>query len=181
MKNPEVAKRIDELEIPKGKGHGFLQAYGAGLDLIANLAEAGHTSAIRLYVHLVKIMDRNSGAAMTDISSIIADTGLSRSAVYRAIEILKKTGHLRNRIKKVYEINPEGFWGGYVRGKKNALFMSDEVALTKGVRFRLNPGSQKAESFTIPATFEPVKESKEPQRETLASDTDVASAGENNA
>ncbi len=168
MSKSEVGKRIESLKLPKGKGLSFIQAYDSGLDLISKLAEDGNVSAIRLYIHLIKIMDRSSGAAMTDIKSIIADTGLSRSAVYRAIAALKDAGHLRCRVKQVYEINPEGFWGGYADGKKNALFMAENNTVTKGVRFRLNAGaSNKKGTFTLPATFEPIEENERPNDKAL--------------
>lgn len=176
MGKSEVGKRIESLKLPKGKGLSFIQAYDSGLDLISKLAEEGNVSAIRLYIHLIKIMDRSSGAAMTDIKSIIADTGLSRSAVYRSITALKEAGHLRCRVKQVYEINPEGFWGGYADGKKNALFMAENSTVTKGVRFRLNAGaSHKKGSFTLPATFEPVDDGKKPSSTTFDGNADSAS------
>lgn len=156
--NTKTARQIiEEMDLPEGKQHNFVQVYESGFELLKSLGRKRDLATVMVYLHLIQNADRNSGATYSDVESMAKDTGLSGRSVYRAIKILTNAGHLRSRYKNLFEINPEGSWKGYTKRKNNAMFMmSDEKAMSKGVRLRLNPGSKHAKAITVPATFEPV-------------------------
>ncbi|WP_445496659.1 helix-turn-helix domain-containing protein [Photorhabdus sp. SF281] len=148
--------KIHDVEIipnHETKGHIFIQAYDKGIDFITKCAQERDNATIILYLRMIKDMDKETGALMIDASTLMSQTGLSKSAVYRSIKTLKESGMIRSRYSKVYEINPDGFWKGKRELRDTALFFA-ESNRARNVKYRLNPASASTDSFTVPATFE---------------------------
>ncbi|MBK5072208.1 replication/maintenance protein RepL [Budviciaceae bacterium CWB-B4] len=178
MDGKSAKQIIDEIPLTKGKQINFAMIYDTGFEFIDGLLRDGEASAVRVYLHLVKNMDRNSGAIVTDLSSIISDLGISQATLYRALTTLKKSGHVVSRHRNLFEINPEGAWKGHSNRKNSALFMTaGKKTIDRNVKYRLNAASKHQEVMSVAATFEPV-EGKKPNQGTLTSDTETALAGE---
>ncbi|PHI31057.1 replication/maintenance protein RepL [Budvicia aquatica] len=181
MSEKSAKQIIDEMALPKGKPVNFAMIYDAGFEFVDGLLRDGEGSAARVYLHLVRNMDSNSGAILTDLSSIISDLGISQATLYRALTTLKKSGHLVCRHRNLFEINPEGAWKGHSNRKNSALFMTQgKKTISRNVKYRLNGASKHSDAMTIVATLEPIEGvgSKTPEDLALEREFNAALAGE---
>uniref|UniRef100_A0A1A9ZEC5 Uncharacterized protein n=1 Tax=Glossina pallidipes TaxID=7398 RepID=A0A1A9ZEC5_GLOPL len=97
-----------------------------------------------MYLYLEKNMERNHGALVTDVPSLVKELGISKATAYRSIDTLTKSGHLMRRHRNLFEINPDGAWKGKLDRKNNATFMkSGNKSVTNKSRLILKPGRGK--------------------------------------
>ncbi|CAJ0996355.1 hypothetical protein SODG_004974 [Sodalis praecaptivus] len=62
MKSKTARQIIDELDLPDDKQVSFMQLYDAGFELMDEMLKANESSAVRVYLHLIK----NNGSQQWD-------------------------------------------------------------------------------------------------------------------
>lgn len=160
MAKKSAKQIIDEIPLPEGNASKFVMVYEPGFLLLEDLMRDGAWSAARLYLYLIRQMEVNSGALITDIPSLVAELGMSRPSVYKGISVLMEKGHLKRRNKNLLEVNPSGAWKGRADRRSRAAFMQfGGKVSTRSIALRYGQGDGSEESITVTARF--VKEKTE--------------------
>lgn len=154
MAKKSAKQIVDEISLPEGNAHKFVMVYEPGFLLLEELMRDGAWSAARLYLYLIRQMEVNSGALITDIPSLVAELGMSRPSVYKGISVLMEKGHLKRRNKNLLEINPSGAWKGRGDRRSRAAFMQfGGKVSTRSIALRYGHGDRGEESITVTARF----------------------------
>lgn len=155
MRDKPASKIIDEMHLSGGKTVNFTMLYDSGFSLVDRLLREGEVASARMYLYLARNMERNHGALVTDVPSLVEELGISKATAYRSIDTLTKSGHLMRRHRNLFEINPDGAWKGKSDRKNNATFMkSGNKSTTNKSRLRLKPGSKSENAISIATCFE---------------------------